>query len=112
MMKRLKVKKWHLTHRRRRRPHWLTKKVSFTYLSLSSIIVACVGIIFQCLMSDKRSSSSVIYFCTFYVSAADAVLCETGEVRGNTEENPVTVVSDKLDAEDVSEMSSKQGEDS
>ena len=50
----------------------------------------------------------LIYCFTFYnISVADAVVSETEEFRGNTQ----VVVSDTLAAQQVSELSSKQGED-
>lgn len=51
---------------------------------------------------------ALIYCFTFYnISVADAVVSETEEVRGNTD----VVVSDTLAAQQVSEISSKQGKE-
>lgn len=51
-----------------------------------------------------------LIYCSFYdISVADAVVSETDEVKGKTEESTEIVVSDTLAAE--KEISSKQGED-
>lgn len=51
-----------------------------------------------------------LIYCSFYdISVADAVVSETDEVKGKTEESTEIVVSDTLAAE--KEISNKQGED-